>query len=95
MKRFVGLIGLLVPLLLGAKNPTVSGYVTDVQTGERLIGATVQDVYSGAGTVTNVHGFYSLTLPADSVSLRAGYVGYESLHTADFILRVDTLMELE
>ena len=95
MKRLCGLLGLFIPLLLVAKNPTISGYVTDVQTGERLIGATVLDNYSGVGTVTNVHGFYSLTLPADSVSMQAGYVGYEPVQTVAFALRADTLVELE
>ena len=94
MKRLFGLISLFVPFMVGAKNPTVSGYVTDVQTGERLIGATVQDAFSGAGTVTNVHGFYSLTLSADSVSLQAGYVGYEPLHAETFMLHTDTLVEM-
>ncbi|MBO4250278.1 MAG: TonB-dependent receptor plug domain-containing protein [Paludibacteraceae bacterium] len=94
MKRLVCLALFALPLYLWAKNPTISGYVTDVQTGERLIGATVQDVFSGAGTVTNVHGFYSLTLPADSVSLQAGYVGYEPLHAETFMLHADTLVEM-
>ena len=82
-------------MLLWAKNPTISGYVTDVQTGERLIGATVIDTRSGAGTVTNVHGFYSLTIKADSVILQAGYVGYEPVRKEGFVLRADTLVELE
>lgn len=94
MKRLLVILSFLVPLVAGAKNTTVSGYVIDVQTGERLIGATVQDLRSGAGTVTNVNGFWSLTLSADSVSLQAGYVGYEPAHTAVFALSKDTLVEL-
>ena len=70
MKRSITIIALFLPLLLWAKNPTVSGYVTDVQTGERLIGATVQDMRSGVGTVTNVNGFYSLTIPSDTIQLQ-------------------------
>ena len=77
MKGLVCSIFTFLPLMVWAKHPTVSGYVTDVQTGERLIGATVLDTRSGVGTVTNVNGFYSLTLPPDSVALQAGYVGYE------------------
>ena len=94
MKRLITLIALFLPLLLWAKNPTVSGYVTDVQTGERLIGATVQDMRSGVGTVTNVNGFYSLTIPSDIVALQAGYVGYEHGAPAVFSLKTDTVVEL-
>lgn len=95
MKRLVGLLLLLLlPLIVGAKNPTVSGYVVDTQTGERLIGATVQDTRSGKGTVTNVNGFYSLTLPAGKVMLKAGYVGYEHKNAPEFYLHADTVVEL-
>lgn len=88
------MLGLIMPLLVWSKNHTISGYVTDVQTGERLIGATVLDMRSGAGTVTNVNGFYSLTLSADSVELQAGYVGYEASDRPVFRLNNDTLVEL-
>ena len=83
-----------LPLWAVAKQPTVSGYVTDVQTGERLIGATLIDARSGLGVTTNVHGFYSLTLPTDSVSLQASYVGYDAASVAPFLLRHDTLVEI-
>ena len=56
---------------------TVSGTVTDKVTGETMIGATVMDVRSGKGTVTNAYGFYSLTLAMDTVELRVSYVGYK------------------
>lgn len=94
MKRLVVLLTLFLPLIAGAKNPTVSGYVTDVQTGERLIGATVVDTRTGLGTITNVNGFYSLSLPADTVTLKAGYVGYEHDELTTFFLSTDTLIEL-
>ncbi len=56
---------------------TISGYITDERSGEALIGATVYDLRSGKGTVSNVYGFYSLTLPSDSVALRFTFVGYQ------------------
>ena len=94
MRYVVGLIASVMPLMIWGKNPTISGYVLDAKTGERLIGATVVDTYSGTGTVTNVNGFYSLTLPGDSVQLQAGYVGYEALPTVPFMLHTDTLVEM-
>ncbi|MCR4658956.1 MAG: TonB-dependent receptor [Bacteroidales bacterium] len=67
----------LLPAVLWGQAFTISGTVVDRATGETLIGATVQDLRSGKGTVTNVNGRYSLTLKADSVALRVVYIGYE------------------
>lgn len=65
---------------LNAQNrATLSGYVTDLASGEALIGATVRDVHSGKGAITNTFGYYSLTLPAgDSVTLLVTYIGYKT-----------------
>ena len=42
---------------------TVNGFVTDSQTGEKLISAYVFDQVSQQGTTTNAYGFFSMTLP--------------------------------
>jgi len=57
---------------------TISGFVIDSETGEHLIGATILDTRSGSGTIANTYGFFSLTLPQDSVYLNISYVGYAS-----------------
>jgi len=56
---------------------TISGTVTDRGSGEHLIGATIRDLKSGKGTVTNTFGFYSLTLPTDSAIVAITYIGYK------------------
>lgn len=56
---------------------TVSGTITDQASGEQLIGATIRDIRSGKGTVTNTFGFYSLTLPSDSALITVTYIGYK------------------
>ena len=59
----------------------VSGVVTDAESGEVLIGATVYAPALGAGAVTNAYGFYSLPLgaaSADSVAVQVSYVGYQA-----------------
>ncbi|MBR1792557.1 MAG: carboxypeptidase-like regulatory domain-containing protein [Bacteroidales bacterium] len=80
MKSFVSILILCLCLLLSprlvAQSYTLSGTITDSRTGETLIGATVFEQRSGKGTVTNVNGRYSLTLKADSVSLKISFVGY-------------------
>ena len=88
------MIFLSLPLLLFAKNPTVSGYVSDKQTGERLIGAAVIAMPSQQGTTTNTSGFYSLTLNADSVQLFVSYVGYAPLRLEPCVLNKDTFIEV-
>ena len=61
-----------------AQGQTVSGTVSDVETGETLIGATILDMGSGKGTVTNAQGRYTLTLKTDSADLRISFIGYQT-----------------
>ena len=75
--RILFLFFLLFPVMVLAQTATISGTITDARTGETLIGATVLDIRSGKGVVTNAYGHYSLTLKRDSVNLRITYVGYE------------------
>lgn len=56
---------------------TVSGFIQDASSGERFIGANVYAPASRLGTATNAYGFYSVTLPADSVTLVFTYLGYQ------------------
>jgi len=55
---------------------TLNGQITDAGTGEDLISVTVFEPTSGQGTVTNVYGFYSLTLPEGTYEVAISYVGY-------------------
>lgn len=57
---------------------TISGHVRDASSGEELIGANVYDPVSGSGAVTNLYGFYSLTLPAGDYRLEFSYIGFNS-----------------
>ena len=72
---------------------TVSGYVRGAQSGEDLIGATIGDVRSAAGTTSNTYGFYSLTLPADSIHLRCSYVGHTPWELTGRLMR-DTVINI-
>ncbi len=57
---------------------TLSGHVSDAGSGEELIGANIFEPVSGAGAVTNLYGFYSLTLPAGHYRIEFSYIGYSS-----------------
>lgn len=62
-----------------ANKQTISGFIRDDASGEDLIGATVQIKGTATGTITNVYGFYSLTLPADTYTIVVSYIGYTSI----------------
>ena len=62
---------------LSAQSYTISGTIRDDASSETLISATIYDMLSGKGTLTNAQGRYSLTLPQGEVRLRISYVGYQ------------------
>ena len=67
-------------ILLSRRKPeifTISGYVEDEESGERLVMAAVYFPELERGTVTNEYGFYSLRLPAGEYDLKAQYLGYQ------------------
>ena len=59
------------------KKVTISGYIKEAGSNEPLVGATVYIARFKTGTVSNGFGYYSLTFPADTVTLWFTYVGYE------------------
>ena len=86
---------LVCPLLADAAGPfTVSGYVTDAGSGERLIGATVLDTLSRQGTATNTSGYFTLTLSQKEAAIRVSYVGYAPSEVYHLTLTADTLLHV-
>lgn len=96
MKRATSfLIFILSAFCLQAQTKhTVSGYITDISSKETLIGATILDLKSGRGTITNEYGFYSITLPDGPVEFRTGYVGYKPV-VIPFTLYKDTIINID
>ncbi len=78
-----------------SQNYTISGYVTDRQTGEQLVGATIYSPVLQKGSQTNSFGFYSLTLPVqDSILIQISYVGYNTV-TNTFVLNKNKIISFE
>ena len=96
MKRITTLLlSVLWVLCLQAQSKhTISGYITDQSSKETLIGATILDLKSGRGTITNEYGFYSITLPDGPVEMRTGYVGYKPV-IIPFTLHRDTIINID
>lgn len=92
MYRHLSLFLLLLSALpILAQRYTISGYITDAESGERLIGASVYDTVSHQGVATNNAGFYTLTLPAGEHVLQVSYVGYHSSRVCAILLKSDTI----
>jgi len=64
---------------LQAQKYTLHGFIEDAETGEKLFGATVFDVQTYDGTITNEYGFYSLTLPEGEKQIKFSYLGYKEI----------------
>ena len=80
-------------LSASAQRHTISGFLEDGRTGEKLISAKVYDKRTAQGTLTNNFGFFSLTLPQGEVELVASYTGFQSYQTT-FELTQDISMNI-
>ncbi|MEJ6613888.1 MAG: TonB-dependent receptor [Saprospiraceae bacterium] len=58
------------------ENYTISGYITDAESGETLIGATALVKEIGNGAVSNEYGFYSISVPKGKYTLEFSYIGF-------------------
>ncbi|MFD1551607.1 hypothetical protein DNU06_03115 [Putridiphycobacter roseus] len=65
--------------LFSQNNYTISGNIKDSETGEDIIGAqiTIKEM-EGKGAITNVYGFYSLTLPEGKYTVNYRFIGYKT-----------------
>ena len=74
---------LLIMLIAGhiyAQNSNVSGFITDEETGEALIGANVFIVQTGNGMSTDKNGYYILqNISPGLYTLMVSYIGYATL----------------
>jgi hypothetical protein len=82
-----------------AQKASLTGYVVDATTNEKLIGATIQDLTTLRGVATNEYGFFSLRTQ-NEYKCRISYVGYGSkiiqgTLTGDTLLTVELAKGLE
>jgi outer membrane receptor for ferrienterochelin and colicin len=73
---------------------TISGYVSEKGSKENLPGVNIYIPKLKSGTTTNTYGFYSITLPSDSVELLVSYVGFQT-QFIKFYLGANTPLDLE
>ena len=95
MKRFHNLTLLLIAMVilpgLMLAQRTITGQVTDAETGETLIGANILVVGTSSGTISDIDGNYELVMPEGYDLLSFSYTGYSTQEvkvTASNILNV-------
>lgn len=77
---FFLLVCLLPALLLAGNKGRVKGKITDLQTGEPLIGANVIIDGTSQGATSDANGEYSiLNVDAGTYKLRASFIGYQTV----------------
>lgn len=86
MKKILFLLAILVPAVAFAQaTRTIKGKVLDQENKEALVGATVfidpkggiATDYNPQGTVADMDGFFTFTLPKEVKSVLVSYIGYE------------------
>lgn len=79
-KLFIFVLILMLPVVLFAQKSTISGNVTDANTGNALIGANVVIKGTNLGAASGMDGFFKIpSVPAGTYLLRASFMGYKML----------------
>ena len=81
--KLISLVVLLIcfNIAFAQQKHTISGYIKDAETGEELIGASIVVKELKSGSITNVYGFYSVTIPKDKYTIEYRYIGYKTQST--------------
>lgn len=95
LKQIAFLLTLTLGLCASAQEKfTINGYVKDAADGESLIGATVLIKELGSGNITNVYGFYSVTVPAGDYTVEYRYIGFVT-QSKQISLTEDVRLDIE
>lgn len=87
-RLYIIVLFLLLANFIFSQKYTISGYVQDSASGEKLFGANIYDMRSRLGVSSNEYGFFSITLPQDTVNLVVSYIGYGAF-SHNFVLDSD------
>lgn len=94
LKIKVLLFSLIIFQSLYSQTFTVSGYVEDINSGERIIGAYVKDTISKNVAQTNNYGFYILKNLNHKIALQSTFIGLKSGMLC-LSLKHDTLINIQ
>ena len=92
--QFITLLVLCTPILTFSQTGKIVGKVTDVETGEELIGANVLIQGTNLGAATDISGdFVILNIPPGSYTLVAKYIGYRNMEIENIKVSVNLTTE--
>ncbi len=96
MLRLLVVVSLLIPSLMTAgTSGKIRGKISDKQSGEALIGATVVVVGTSLGAAANIEGDYViLNVPAGKYELQGNFVGYQSQRIGNIQVSSDLTTEV-
>ena len=77
-KIFTILILLIATNSYAQKKYTISGYITDKNNGESIVGVNIYCADLSLGVTSNTYGFYSLTLPEGIYEVSFTFIGYQN-----------------
>lgn len=78
MRHFLFLFFVIPTLVFAQEKITVSGIITDQNSGERLAGASIYSPISKSGVSTNSYGFFSIKLPKGPNTVQLSFMGYQT-----------------
>lgn len=78
MRNLLFLLFILPSLVIAQSSVTVSGTISDLNSGERLIGAVISSQTAKTGISANSFGFFSIKLPPGINALQISYIGYQT-----------------
>lgn len=88
---FLGIVGLAVAGTTGK----IAGRITDAKTGEPLPGANIEIVGTRMGAAADFDGYYViLNVPPGTYTLKASYLGYQTVVIKDVKVDVDRTTEI-
>ncbi len=91
---FSVLILLFLRHTLIAQKATISGYISDKESGEKLINANIYNTETLEGSTANTFGFYSIKLNKGKINLIVSYMGY-SPQNLSLNLTKDTIINIK
>lgn len=92
MGRIALILLVFIPTI--GNSQTLSGYIYDEKSGEKLIGATLYETVSSRGVTSNDFGFYSLNVKdIDSLQITIGYIGHLTKYL-ELPLAQDTIINI-
>lgn len=93
-KQILILLLFLLPVITFAQSGKIVGTVTDLETGEALLGANVLVEGTTLGAATNENGEYLiLNVPAGTYTLKARYIGYQEVTMSNIRVSVNLTTE--